>query len=535
MTLPAGQDNAVTVHSGPAQSIGNIPSGALIVNTDTLYAVFIGSNPVTDPGNGVRIGPLGSLVWSNLSAAYVALDPVATRSVALTVSTSASTVSNPLDVADAIHRDGITISGPVSITGTVPVSGDVNISSPVSIAGTVPVSGDVNATVSGTLNVATAAGVALDVSGSTVNVGGSVAVTGPVAISGTVPISGDVGINAPVTINGTVDVAVPGTVEVVAPTGTPLEVSVPGTVNIATAGALTVQTTPGSPLNVSGSTVNVNPVTISGTVPVSGTVNLGSGAVVGISGGVTISGPVSVSGGVTVNNAITAIQPYTLLHESVVGPSNTVDTGILDITNYRSLLVSMYTDSLNDPDYWPQCTILSYISNNVIGQSFNVRPSWISNSVPVNVIIPVTGFQINYNNSSQGAPFTTFVDIYGSNQAVDRPMDLTAQFNTFGGSGTVTNQHVEFTTFPFPVVTTRVLPLITSTIQYTDPTTLTLYDKVFGSYYSKGVSGGIINGKYAYLFNVADRNPKISSTYIMTDASPITTGTYTINLIPQIQ
>lgn len=295
MTLPAAPQSTVIVAPNTVTPLGNVSADSLIINDDTNNPVFVSASSAVSATSGIRLGPLGSVVWSDASPCFV----WSAFAVQLTVTGSSSNVSNPLDVADAIHRDGISISGPVSITGTVPVSGDVNISSPVSIAGTVPVSGDVNvASITGTVDIAVPAG-------------------------STLPIN------------------VPGNVNVVAPTGTPLEVSVPGTVNIATAGALTVQTTPGSPLDISGSTVNVNPVTISGTVPVSGTVSLGSGTVVGISGGVTISGPVSVSGGVTVNNVIGTVQPMTFIGGLVSSLNSTV-TKTIDVSSYNTLIVQLY-------------------------------------------------------------------------------------------------------------------------------------------------------------------------------------------------
>jgi hypothetical protein len=105
----AGTTRNVTIGVGPATLIGAITAGSLIVNTSAVAAVWIRGGSAVSPGQGLRIGPLGSLLWSPNDASpsvWVCLDTGA-AAVTITVSDQATDPTSPLDVAAALVAQGI--------------------------------------------------------------------------------------------------------------------------------------------------------------------------------------------------------------------------------------------------------------------------------------------------------------------------------------------------------------------------------------------------------------------------------------------
>lgn len=164
----------ITIHPGPpvsvrpfgkqgALTIGNtaaVTSGIVVYATDQATAL-----------NGTAISPGDSLAWPEFKALYLYAEVEASAKV------YEGTPSAPASI-------GAVLTGPVTIEGVVPVSGDVNvagsvgITGPVTISGTVPVSGDLTATVTGDVNVTSGT---ITVGSGNVNVG---AIESPVNVQG---------------------------------------------------------------------------------------------------------------------------------------------------------------------------------------------------------------------------------------------------------------------------------------------------------------------------------------------------------------
>jgi len=200
---------------------------------------------------------------------------------------------------------------PVSATGTVQpvrVSGSVTIVEPITISGTVKVSG-------GPVQVK-ATGTAL-----AVKVSGSVTIVEPITISGTVisRVSGSVTLVEPITISGNVGVsgtradrgAFTKATSKVFPiggyfgTGGLSASGQVGVIRTSSQGITFIRATGTSlPIKVSGSVTLVEPITISGTVKVSGgpvsVKATGTALAVKVSGNVNLSEPITISGTVMV-------------------------------------------------------------------------------------------------------------------------------------------------------------------------------------------------------------------------------------------
>lgn len=99
MNAPFSQ--SITVKPGPASLIGTINADTLIMNNDPINAVWLGPSTNTFPGNGIRVGPLGSVTWTNDGPVSACVDTGVLTLVTLQVSNSAISPVSPVDVATA--------------------------------------------------------------------------------------------------------------------------------------------------------------------------------------------------------------------------------------------------------------------------------------------------------------------------------------------------------------------------------------------------------------------------------------------------
>lgn len=103
---------------------GSMPAGAVVINTDANNAVWIGDTPSAAPGNGVRLGPRGSMTWTTAGApAYAAPDTGNTAAVLVTVATDISAVDNPVDIGVSVATQLLQNGVPNVLVGDVLLSG----------------------------------------------------------------------------------------------------------------------------------------------------------------------------------------------------------------------------------------------------------------------------------------------------------------------------------------------------------------------------------------------------------------------------
>lgn len=109
------QGTVTTVHP-------QLAAGATIYNGDINNAVWVASSPSVSPNAGMRIGPKGSLQWTNNNApCYAATDGV---SVTLTVSTDIQNLNNPVDIGVAVATQLLANGIPSVFLGNVISSGN---------------------------------------------------------------------------------------------------------------------------------------------------------------------------------------------------------------------------------------------------------------------------------------------------------------------------------------------------------------------------------------------------------------------------
>jgi hypothetical protein len=116
----AGTTRNVTIGVGPPTLIGAITGGSLIVNTSPTWAVWIRGGSAVSPGQGLRIGPLGSLLWqpnTDTPSVWICVDAGA-GAVTVTVSDQATDPTSPLDVAAALIAQGIPSKLLTTLVGT---------------------------------------------------------------------------------------------------------------------------------------------------------------------------------------------------------------------------------------------------------------------------------------------------------------------------------------------------------------------------------------------------------------------------------
>jgi len=247
-----------------------------------------------------------SVPWSNSVGVTVSAEPVIT-----------SPSGAPASLLVTFYNQGEVVPPNGPITGYTSITGAVvnaTISGPVTVSGTVAIS-------SGTVNVGTVAGSISIAAGQVIQVenvpSGSVTVAGTVAIS-----SGTVNVG---TISGAISIAASQVVQVEnVPAGS---VTVAGTVAISS-GTVNVGTISGAISIAAGQVVQVENVpagtiVVGGTVAISsGTVNVGtvSGSVTIASGSVTVSGTVAISSGTinvgTISGAVSLTSGQTIITET---------------------------------------------------------------------------------------------------------------------------------------------------------------------------------------------------------------------------
>lgn len=93
-------------------------AGMLLANTDSKNAVWINSDASVSPGNGTKVGPLGSVEWTTPNVAiYAALDTGVSTPVTLTTSTNVSNVDDPVAVGSAVAAQLLATGVPSVLTG----------------------------------------------------------------------------------------------------------------------------------------------------------------------------------------------------------------------------------------------------------------------------------------------------------------------------------------------------------------------------------------------------------------------------------
>lgn len=109
--------------------IPQVQQGSLIVNTDTKNAVWVSTQTNVAPGVGTRIGPLGSLSWTQTSQyVYAVVDTGVATPIIVHVSASVTNPDNPVDV-------GLSVAAQILLTGVPNVLTTTTIFGPTPIAG----------------------------------------------------------------------------------------------------------------------------------------------------------------------------------------------------------------------------------------------------------------------------------------------------------------------------------------------------------------------------------------------------------------
>lgn len=86
-------------------SIPMVDQGSLIINNDTVNAVWISTNAGVTPGAGIRIGALGSITWTQgVKTLYACVDTGVTSKVSIAVSSNAQNPDNPVDVGVSVAQ-----------------------------------------------------------------------------------------------------------------------------------------------------------------------------------------------------------------------------------------------------------------------------------------------------------------------------------------------------------------------------------------------------------------------------------------------
>lgn len=113
---------------GSVQVVAGVPTvvslsaaaGMLVANTDSTDAVWIGPDSSVAPGNGTKLGPLGSVEWTTAnSAVYAVVDTGVTNPVILTTSSDVSNVDNPVAVGSAVAAQLLATGVPSVLTGGI--------------------------------------------------------------------------------------------------------------------------------------------------------------------------------------------------------------------------------------------------------------------------------------------------------------------------------------------------------------------------------------------------------------------------------
>lgn len=123
-----------------------LPAGTIIVNNDSVNAVWVAAARSVSPGNGIKVPPLGSVQWSAPAnaLAWACVDSGVATGVSLTYSTDANTLNNPVEVGAAVAAQ-IVASGLAAAIG-VQVAEEVLLTGVPNVLITTTLPGVINAT-----------------------------------------------------------------------------------------------------------------------------------------------------------------------------------------------------------------------------------------------------------------------------------------------------------------------------------------------------------------------------------------------------
>lgn len=444
-----GQPIATTLSGGVTIDPGDIEIGAVEIKNgadDTRAIVTTAAPGVNDAGLVVRIA--GGAVGGGLTDAQLRATPVpVSGTIATGALTDTQLRATPVPVSGVVTvSDG---SGPLTVDGTVAVSGSVAVTGPATDAQLratpLPVSGTV---VTGGLTDTQLRATPVPVSGSVTVSDGS----GPLTVDGTVAVSGSVAVTGPLTDTqlraSAVDVNITGgagsgltdtqlratPVPVSGPAtdtqlrATPLPVS--GTV--AVSGNVEVTNDVGNPLPVSGPLTDTQ---LRATpVPVSGSVTVSDG-----SGPLTVDGTVAVSGSVAVTGPLTDTQ----LRATPVPVSGTVTaTGGLTDAQLRATAVPV-----SGPATDAQLRATPLPVSGTVGVSGNVEvTNDVGNPLPVSGTVTANAGTGPFPVSDNAGSLT--VDAPVATPVFVRLSDGAASIATLPVSGPLTDTQLRATPVP---------------------------------------------------------------------------------------
>jgi hypothetical protein len=109
--------NAVITPGPPILITSGLAGGATVYNHDTQDAIWVGVTPDVSPGNGSKVGALGSVVWSQNGPIYAVVDTGVTTPVSVTLSTSTTNPVDPVAVGSAVAAQLLATGVPSVLTG----------------------------------------------------------------------------------------------------------------------------------------------------------------------------------------------------------------------------------------------------------------------------------------------------------------------------------------------------------------------------------------------------------------------------------
>lgn len=84
-----------------------LPAGTVIINNDSVNAIWISERPNISPNQGYRIGALGSFKWQKTADCWACVDTGVTTGVIITIGDNLDQIVNPVDIAVAVAAKGI--------------------------------------------------------------------------------------------------------------------------------------------------------------------------------------------------------------------------------------------------------------------------------------------------------------------------------------------------------------------------------------------------------------------------------------------
>jgi hypothetical protein len=104
----------------------HMPNGTTIYNQDSNNAIWVGSNASLVAGQGMRIGPKGSLQWTTDNAqCFAVVDTGVASNVTVLISDNVQNLVNPVDVAAATAAQLLATGIPNVLTGTLLFDGQI--------------------------------------------------------------------------------------------------------------------------------------------------------------------------------------------------------------------------------------------------------------------------------------------------------------------------------------------------------------------------------------------------------------------------